>query len=118
MGKESHRKRLQRKPPRQFTFAVGAEEHLLFYRMPKSLPPAELIPAMFALYKFGWLENARLLAKDGSTGYLVLLAFLDRSSVGRVRENLCAISRSASRSAPRHCRRGLRTLGLVFPQWS
>jgi hypothetical protein len=67
---------------------IGPDEVLQCYRVRKELPQDRLVGAIFSMLKFGFLANARLLARSEGSHYVILVALLDHPSAESVRENL------------------------------
>ena len=61
---------------------------LVCYRVKRDLPQERLLAAMFSIWKFGFLANARILARSDGSHYVILLSLLDQSSADSVRANL------------------------------
>lgn len=83
MGKASRRKRSVPRHERS-----GANNVFVLHRLSSSLSKDQLTQALFPLWKFGWLENARTLARQTPDGYEVLQDFLDSGAADRYCENL------------------------------
>jgi hypothetical protein len=80
-----------RKPIRKLRPPVNLVEPgdiLLCYELAKNLPADRVKEALFAITKFGWIANARVLAKAGKTQYQILVNVLDEESATSVRQNL------------------------------
>jgi hypothetical protein len=58
------------------------------YRVRKDLPQERLLAAIFSIVKFGFLANARILARSEGSHYVILVSLLDGPSAESVRENL------------------------------
>ena len=67
---------------------IGPDEILLCYRVRKNLPQDRLVAAIFSMLKFGFLANARVLARSEGSHYVILVSLLDHFSAESVRENL------------------------------
>ena len=67
---------------------IGPDEILLCYRVRKDLPQDRLVAAIFSMLKFGFLANARVLARSEGSHYVILVSFLDHPSADNFRENL------------------------------
>ena len=67
---------------------ISPDDVLVCYRVGKSPPQERLLAAMFSIWKFGFLANARILARSDGSHYMILLSFLDHRSAESVRENL------------------------------
>ena len=67
---------------------ISPDDVLVCYRVGKNLPQERLLAAMFSIWKFGFLANARILARSDGSHYMILLSLLDHSSAESVRENL------------------------------
>jgi hypothetical protein len=67
---------------------IGPDEILLCYRVRKDLPQDHLVAAIFSMLKFGFLANARVLARSEGSHYVILVSLLDHASADSVRENL------------------------------
>ena len=79
------------KPIRKLRLPVKLVEPgdiLLCYELAKNLPADRVKEAVFAITKFGWIANARVLAKAGKTQYQILVNVLDEESATSVRQNL------------------------------
>jgi hypothetical protein len=83
MGKASRRKRSAPQHEKS-----GANNVFVLHRLSSSLSKDQLTQALFPLWKFGWLENARTLARQTADGYEVLQDFLDSGAADRYCENL------------------------------
>ena|ERR1700733_3880882 len=83
MGKASRRKR---SAPGHVKSV--ANKVFVLHRLSSSLSKDQLTQALFPLWKFGWLENARTLARQTSDGYEVLQDFLDAGAADRYCDNL------------------------------
>ena len=80
-----------RKPIRKLRLPVTLVEPgdiLLCYELAKDLPADRVKEALFAITKFGWIANARVLAKAGKARYQLLVNVLDEESATSVRQNL------------------------------
>jgi hypothetical protein len=86
MGKASRRKADRRSAPRQAK--TVANNVFVLHRLSSSLSKDQLTQALFPLWKFAWLENARTLARQTPDGYEVLQDFLDSSAADRYCDNL------------------------------
>ena len=67
---------------------ISPDDILVCYRVRKDLPRERLLVAMFSIWKFGFLANARILARSEGSHYMILLSLLDHRSAESVRENL------------------------------
>jgi hypothetical protein len=99
-GHVGQRKIKRKKParPEDFTYPVADSDFLLTWLL--DLPPNTKDPALlesyrdmqvedlFAIQKFGFLEEARTLAKRVPNGYMVMSAFLDADARDRALENI------------------------------
>ena len=88
MGKASRRKRERLRDRIPSTPRASDDEVLVCYRIARGLSDERLMEVLMLLFKFTWLENARLLAKVDGDEHLVLVSFLDAAAAERVRENL------------------------------
>jgi hypothetical protein len=86
MGKASRRKRDQRSG--RLHPKSAANNVFVLHRLSSSLSKDQLIHAVFPLWKFGWIEEARTLAKKTADGYEVLQDFLDSAAAERYCDNL------------------------------
>jgi hypothetical protein len=67
---------------------IEPDDILMCYRVRKDLPQERLLAAIFSIVKFGFLANARILARSEGSHYMVLVSLLDHPSAESVRENL------------------------------
>ena len=67
---------------------IGPDDILMCYRVRKDLPQERLLAALFSIVKFGFLANARVLARSEGSQYVILLSLLDHPSAESFRENL------------------------------
>src|ERR1700679_3564956 len=86
MGKVRRRKSGRRSERLRPKSAV--ESVFILHRLSNSLSKDQLIQALFPLWKFGWLENARTSGRKTSTGYEILQDFLDAGAAERYCDNL------------------------------
>ena len=86
MGKASRNKRDQRSG--RLHPKSAAKNVFVLHRLSSSLSEDQLIQAVFSLWKFGWLEEARTLARKTADGYEILQDFLDSEAAERYCDNL------------------------------
>jgi hypothetical protein len=67
---------------------IEPDDILICYRVRKDLSQERLLAAISSIVKFGFLANARVLARIEDTHYVILLSLLDQPSVQSVQENL------------------------------
>lgn len=67
---------------------IDPDDILLCYRVRRDLPQERLLASIFSIVKFGFLANARILAINESSHYVIMLSLLDAPSAESIRENL------------------------------
>jgi hypothetical protein len=107
-----------RKPSRKGRLPVKLVEPgdiLLCYELAKNLPADRLKEALFSITKFGWIANARVLAKAGETQYQILVDVLDEESATSVCHNLAGHPDIVSCEVPTGRGEGFVPWGHVLP---
>ena len=67
---------------------VEPTDVLVCARLLKSLPRERLLAAILQCFKYGFIEEGRLLGYSDARDYVIVVNLLDEASAGRYRENL------------------------------
>jgi hypothetical protein len=77
----------QKKSGVKYLRLVAPGDVLVCARVAKLIPETDLAAVSAAFMRLGFIENARLLAADDTSHYLLVLNVLSKDAVSRIREN-------------------------------
>jgi hypothetical protein len=96
---------------------VGPTDVLVCARVLKALPQERLLAAIQQCFKYGFIEECRMLGYIDGRDYVIVVNFVDEASAGRYRENLLRNPVADLRlcETPEDAARRVKPFGQVIP---